>query len=469
MIKTPENQIQQPPNQEAYQGVFSHEDFFSSFYIEVEANRLIAQRASFDSAPVHEQERQDNARTALMEALTASGFLSRIEITGDSLEDINHQVMSRLLNGWNDDLPEHEKTRRFYEICEELVIQKVQGLILTGALPNDTEVGVLSDAPTLDDMPAAQASAMGYRLKNRKGMVRSTKPFSINENGQFVRVIEQVSRSNSGQATSLPFFDSINFDLDEGKPHDVAGLAKPFIYSRSDYVDGVVDVQRRLDELAGPGIQYGEIIDQTSNSIPYEKLREESARREAEIEHYTLKLALLEEQLEGKVASGEITAADQMSIYKQEVDRILTAICTIHPDYAEDTYGKKASVKFKEASRLVAQGHADQARNVLMEAHLLKEKVLFCGVEISADEAKAMGLEVNSFGELIEEGKTNWKWKSGVCQVETCFSRPGTTLVGPCSVCKDCQHAFDKGRDPTKVSLISAFFMKVSGVRGRDK
>lgn len=43
----------------------------------------------------------------------------------------------------------------------------------------------------------------------------------------------------------------------------------------------------------------------------------------------------------------------------------------------------------------------------------------------------------------------DWKWKSGVCKVKSCPS-PKPTEVGPCSVCRSCQHIFDSGGDPTK-------------------
>jgi hypothetical protein len=50
------------------------------------------------------------------------------------------------------------------------------------------------------------------------------------------------------------------------------------------------------------------------------------------------------------------------------------------------------------------------------------------------------------------ENKSSWKWKSGVCRVPRCGS-PKPTKVGPCDVCVNCQHAFDRGQDPTKSIL----------------
>lgn len=82
------------------------------------------------------------------------------------------------------------------------------------------------------------------------------------------------------------------------------------------------------------------------------------------------------------------------------------------------------------------------------------------------------------------DAESSWTWKPGVCRVEACSTRPGSTLVGPCSVCKDCQHAFDRGEDPTKgkvvemktesVSLINydeiyKFLKRAEGKKGSDR
>jgi len=48
------------------------------------------------------------------------------------------------------------------------------------------------------------------------------------------------------------------------------------------------------------------------------------------------------------------------------------------------------------------------------------------------------------------EDKSTWKWKRGVCRVESCPTRPNETKVGPCSVCERCQAKFDNGEDPTE-------------------
>jgi len=438
-----------------YSQVITHEDMFDQFEIEREANWLIDQRNSRETPPVHHQERRDNARTALMEALTASGHCSIIEIHGNTAEEVNQQVMSRLLNGWDESLPQHEKQRRFYEICEEIIIQKVQRRVAEGVLPPDTEIGIISDVP--EHMNPHQATNLGYRLKNKKGMVRSTS-FRREPDGTFTRVIEQISRSNSGPATTRQFFSYLGTPLDSEMPHDLAALKKPFIYSRHDFIDGVVDVQRRLDSFAGSNVRYGEQLGAGKETVTYESLRQESARREREIENYIDDLARLEAQLDNLLANGKISENERLNIFKEEIDRILTAICTVHPDYAEDTYGKEAAKTFYEASRMVASGDSRGAALLLEANSHMKETVTFCGVAISVKEAQEQGLEVTSFGEAVEKGKKDWEWKQGICQVESCTTRPGKTKVGPCSVCEKCQAKFDAGVDPTKPSILSVLF-----------
>ncbi|MGF7229583.1 MAG: hypothetical protein ACQR33_06435 [Candidatus Saccharibacteria bacterium] len=67
------------------------------------------------------------------------------------------------------------------------------------------------------------------------------------------------------------------------------------------------------------------------------------------------------------------------------------------------------------------------------------------GVDKSLDKSGAEGELANG-----ETNAENWKWKKGVCRVESCPTRPGNTDIGPCDVCRRCQGIFDKGIDPTK-------------------
>jgi hypothetical protein len=51
-----------------------------------------------------------------------------------------------------------------------------------------------------------------------------------------------------------------------------------------------------------------------------------------------------------------------------------------------------------------------------------------------------------------EDSKESWKWKQGVCRVKSCAKK---TEVGPCNICRTCQHKFDKGEDPTKEPVLA--------------
>ncbi len=428
----------------------SDEFLLDQAVIEVRAQALIDSRHEQPEVPVYMSEYRDNARTALMEAMTLSGHLSVVEISG-TLEEINQQVLNRLLNGWNDNLPEHEKKRRFAEICEELVIQETHQAIVLGILPPDTEVAVVSD------IPVVVMKGIGYRYSNGKGMARST-GLRFNADGTFTRVIEQVSRSNSGPDTTLRFLEDQSVPYDPHEAPDVAALKAPFLHTRHDFIDGVVSIQRTLDRYAGANVLYGDLPEASQRHVGYDQLRQESMRREKDVEAYVDGLAELEEQLKTKVSEGELSVSESSAIFEGEIERILDAVCLLHPEYTEATYGKEAVAIFNKAALMVQQGNHDQAA-LYLEAHsFMKQTIIFCGMEITIKEAKELGLRVNELGELVENGEDTLKWKKGICRVEACPTRPGKTEVGPCSVCKQCQAVFDHGDDPTKVSLIEMLF-----------
>lgn len=84
------------------------------------------------------------------------------------------------------------------------------------------------------------------------------------------------------------------------------------------------------------------------------------------------------------------------------------------------------------------------------------EAIVGCGGKIGIDSDLLELDSANAFGSIFDSGENEatesgaWIWKSGICRVENCPTRPGKTKVGPCSVCKLCQLQFDAGDDPTK-------------------
>lgn len=404
--------------------------------IEAEATALLENRSQIDGGYVGRQEYQDNARTALMEALTASGHLSEVRLTG-TVEEINSQVLNRLVNGWDESLPRHEQRRRYAELCNELFIQKVTFAITAGDLPPTTEVLEISDYPE-----ALHGTKIGYRHENKKGMVRSTS-LRYNPDGSYTRVIEQISRSNGTWESTYGLFSSCGIRTISGEP-DLVALNNPVLYTRQDFIEGVVDVMKMLDQHAGQGVLYGDRGARSKLHPEYKYLREESKRREEDIDAFCDNLAGLEQQLDSLLLEGMITYNEKISIFSEEIERILSVICTLDPAYAADTFGAQSEPLFNQAALLAANGHMGAAQDLISSNGHMKNDVTFCGVTISAEKAEEAGLKVNSFGQLVENGQESWRWKSGKCRVPNCPS-PRPTKIGPCSVCRNCQHQSDKG------------------------
>lgn len=431
--------IESKPELESIAPLWAANQLIDRDSIELRASQLLQERDQQPLAEVPHQEYHDNARTALMEALTASGHLSRVELSG-SLQDINQQVLNRLCNGWSNSLPEHEKARRYLELCEELIIQQLHEQMVAGKLAGDLAVAVISDCPS------TMLPGLGYRYDNQKGMVRSTH-LQANPDGSYTRVIEQISRSNTADGSSLSFLQAHALETDHQLPADLAVMQQVFVYQQRDWLDGVVDIQRRLDTYAG-GTLYGESQPNRLH-VNYDELRMVSAEREQYLEGFIVRLAELEATLARHQQLG-LSVAEANQIYQDEISRCLQAICLLEPDYTADTFGSAMVPHYIQAAQMFIAGEQQAALDYLESYQGLQKPITYCGVTISLKEAKEAGLPVNSLGELVEQGKESWKWKQGICQVQSCPSRPGKTEVGPCSVCRRCQAKFDAGQDPTK-------------------
>jgi len=439
------------------EGIISADKLISRDHIEANAVLLIQQKEHLPTIAVKSQEYSDNSRTAIMEALTASGHLSRIEITG-TITEIHDQVLARLLNGWEGSLPKHEQNRRFAELCNELTLQQIENQIIAGELPPSTVFNEISDCPiTLDD---STANALGYRTINKKGMVRSA-CLVDNKDGTYTRLIEQISRSNSDATTTFRFLGDCGITASRNEAPDICALSTPVVYTLDDYVDGVIDIQRRLDKYAGMNVLYGETKHTNNMHVPYERLREESLHREDQIECYIDRLATYEEKIDHLRDQGILSQVERNEQYAEEVRQILRAICVLAPDYAADCFGQEAAVYYVAASDYAASGQLDVMQAMLNNAKKVENTVIFCGVAISTENNTMSDREVDDIGTLISEGKEKWKWSKGVCRIKSCTS-PKPTQIGPCSICKSCQTEFDKGNDPTKIPVISDIKKKKS-------
>lgn len=384
-------------------------------------------------------EYEDNARTMLFESLSAKGHLSRVEFTGDPKE-IHEMILQRLINGLHAPcLHPHEYKRRKAEIREEIVIWLVQERVRTGQLPPDTEVLTDSTFPDSEVMTDEEAENMGYRPKNRKGMLRSV-GFKFKPSGKVCRVLEQLSYSNSSSKASLA-----RRGITGG---DVVSIGRPSIYSRSDVPGGVVDVMKKMD-LAG--YICGEKPDKDEVAVSYENIRAVSAHREEMIDLFTKELADYERAIDAP--SSLLSRQD----YYNKTKEIVRRICTAFPEYTADALGQQVVDTYKRAHNKVAAGDFAGATESIAETAHLESEIVACGGSSNISQQDKQQLanmserEKADFINKLKQDAEKLKWAAGQCRILKCPSAGKTVKVAQCHVCESCQAIFDAGDDPEKI------------------
>lgn len=122
-------------------------------------------------------------------------------------------------------------------------------------------------------------------------------------------------------------------------------------------------------------------------------------------------------------------------------------------------FGQEAVARVEESRYRLSMGDFIGAEMAIREA-LKVATISGCGGGSSKDKDGDNNSDSNNEGRTDsiaserEDSPEAWKWKTGVCRVEVCPSRPGKTKIGPCAVCKRCQAIFDRGSDPTKLKPI---------------
>lgn len=383
-------------------------------------------------------EYEDNARTAILEAITAKGHLSRIEYAGD-LDDTHNKILQRLVNGLHVPcLHPHERERRRAEIREEVVIWLVGQRIMNGELPLDT--AVLTDSTFPDAMTTQEAADVGYRPDNHKGMLRETRPYALLPNGEIGRVVEQLSYSNSSSLRSLELRGLVG--------DDVVSIGRPLV--SHDLRGGVVDVMRAMDEH---GQMYGELPDDMT--IDYCDVRAISADREARIEHFIQELADYERRVDA--SDGRLTQQD----YYNKLREIVRRICVIDPCYTADALGDDAVSGYERAHEQFTQGDFAGAADTIQSTASLEKAVLACGGSSStevaltaAQQAQLANMSEAEKAAFIKKLKTDHDqlvWEPGYCRIKLCPSEGKRVEVAQCKVCRGCQNIFDNGRDPAQI------------------
>jgi hypothetical protein len=333
---------------------------------------------NYEAAPkaLRKNEAEDNARTALFEALTASGHMSVVELAGDQRE-VHQQVVQRLLNSYfRPNIPTAEQARNFEELCEELVVQAVFEQIEQGYLPENTKINTLSEyAHSLGQ----NARKWGYRPtedndRTGKGMARETS-FGVDENGAYKRIIKQISRANTyAPATSEKLRKAgLNLPLRSGET-DVQLLGSQLLSVRY----GALEVVQLLDRMQrGMKGMYGETADK--EMTPYERLEEVSRLREAAVESHVDELAEFERSLDKLFEEGSITAAERDKRYIYAVREHVRAICVRFPSYTRDAFGQDVVKDYEEAHRQFASGDVSGAAATVSGASSRESAITICG------------------------------------------------------------------------------------------
>jgi hypothetical protein len=438
--------------------IYDVEDF------KADAQTLIAAREHIEHDH-WQQEPEINARTALFEALTAKGHLSRIAFEED-IVIINRRTLQRLLNGWSDKLPEWEQERRLAEIVEELIVQQAWKDIKEGKLSADTIIITISDYPEM--APEDSAHTVGYRALNRKGMVRAHS-FEVGEKGHWQRIIEQISRSNSNDGSAHDFIGSTTSSYDVYS-NSQGILSNQVLATKRELPNGVVDVQRILDSFSGEYIRYGEDIRLPANAqrLPaYAELREVSWAREAQAEIYIKRLAEFERTLDEKYKKKEMSYNQKQAALYEEREKIINEICLLDPSYARDARGELSAKYFEKAATAMASG--DDASGQQYFASALHSVDARAGVACGGAGLSAPN-QLNQEGQAMynnaKENRNKWTWKKGLCIIKECHTRPNKTDVGPCNVCRGCQYLFDEGM--SEGAIRRKYNSESSGVQARE-
>ncbi len=393
------------------------------------------------------QEYHDNAATAIFEAITASGHLSEIRITGTP-DEVNQQVLDRLLNGYDLSLPTHELKRRFQEIVEELVWQETQMQILTGFLPPDTLI--ITESPYVTGMSDEMARSLGYRSYNKKGMNRSTSldlqknGTVLSQDGTITRGIDQISYSNSSAEEVVERRAQEGIAIPLGDKPDVAVLGNHLVTTLHDMPEGIIDFQRRVDTFKGANVRFGEIPDETTPT--YENLRRVSKEREAVMGQFVDRLAKCEELLDQRLAAREINRALWSKLYMKELHDIVQEICVFRPEYTEVAFGKDVVEDYQKAHELMLAGDYGGAGGIVDNASSREQSMVICGDEYKSEQPS--NAEESTTTQRLRMTKEQWVWVEGYCRTKHCAGNVKKTKVGPCDVCVTCQDHYDNKRDP---------------------
>lgn len=338
-----------------------------------------------------------------------------MELPGDP-QTVHTQVIERLLNGYfRDAIAQHERDRVFQEICEELTIHRTFEAMKRGDMPGSMIVTTISDFAH----PLGEAAEdHGYRAENKKGMVRSTS--LAWRNGTYVRVIRQLSRSNTYAPETLQQLQQIGIRLPERIGHSDVQLLGIQLLSVK---EGAIEVTKKLDRQQGVFVRFGEIA--RTDTPDYDEVERLSAARESQVGRHVHELADYEKSLDSLVEKGMISKTESLQRYVNKTRDIVRTICVQYPGYTKDALGEAVVASYEEAHALYETGDYIGAAGAIARTASLESEIAVCGGSSKKAEEEKMS-EQQALTELIERMAQPYNGE----KIDTCMTCPKCQKTG---------------------------------------
>lgn len=405
-----------------------------------------------------------NAHTTVIETLLKTGNIMRIAAELDdqgNLRQHNHTYDAIHRNAWHA-MKNHSPHARWSSEIEALNWQRTEASIKSGALEDNWFVVFSSPS---DEQSIASLKKRGYFVHTMTSVFQATtvENGAVKTESAFVAGMDAVSEDPELSASinndRIAAAARNRYDLDVIRQmymdFGVAGaelmsaedlLATPLLIPKTLMPHGVASIVELYDNYVGNtffGVKqqkqayetyadvcmkraekYGDITDKVvADLLKFRNLTPARAISKVYdlVKRHTLERAYRDDSIDA-------------SVFGAKAEKIIYQARHAYDIGDQLQFALLAAVGHEVAVTTACGGGSGGGE----DANTTTDKSL----DKSERAAEMTGVELNE--------KSTWKWKSGVCRVEACPTRPGKTKIGPCDVCSRCQSKFDKGIDPTK-------------------
>ena len=404
-----------------------------------------------------------NAHTTVIETLLKTGNITRITAELDeygNLQQHGHTYDAIHRNAWKAMRDKSPVARKRSEI-EALNWHRTEAAIRAGLLENNWFVVFSSPS---DNESIAELKRQGNFVHTMTSVFQATtiEDGGVKTESAFVAGMEAVQEDPqlSDQMNNARIADAaanrydittiralyMHWGIESAEHLDAeALLATPLLIPKQMMPSGVASVVELYDSMRGDTF-----FGLRQPSKPYETYADECAAR---AETYN--------DITAKVVRDLLANADRYNTPADAVQAMYELVKTHTVERAVRDHSIDATVFGAKAAPLIYQARmayddGDQLRfaQLANQTQAVAETTACGGGASGKDTDKGLEKSETAVADeargVINKTDEVWKWKKGICRVESCPTRPGKTEVGPCDVCRRCQRVFDKGIDPTK-------------------